>query len=62
MEYDFFLEHLADHLPGSLQYYPTFIDWLKTEANLDDYADHLVMNMPSPRLNYYSYSDVDDIT
>jgi len=62
MEYDYFLEHLADNLPENLKQYTSFADWLRTEANLDEYADHLVMTMPSPRLDYYSYPDVDDIT
>lgn len=63
MEYDTFLSLIADYLPYELYYNTYFKEYLKNHdlITLDEFADHLVMTLPSPRIDWYSSSSVDYI-
>jgi hypothetical protein len=56
MEYDYFLELISDFMPWNIYYYDAFREFIanKTLVTLDEYADHLVMTLPSPRVSWYS--------
>eukprot|EP00347_Sterkiella_histriomuscorum_P021563 403333540 len=63
MHYDYFLPLLADYLPQELVNYPYFKVFLKNQSlvTLDEYADHLVMTLPSPRYSWYNSDNIDSI-
>lgn len=61
MEYDYFLQLLANYLPIDKYFNKDFQEWLRTQVDLDHYADLLVFTLPSPRIDWYSYSNIDDI-
>ena len=58
MEYDPFLDTIADNLNWLLYYYPDFVAFLKDPSlvSLNEFADHLVMTLPSPRIDWYQKS------
>jgi hypothetical protein len=55
MEYDTFLGTLADNITWADYNYDDFKSFMRNESlvTLDEYADHLVMTLPSPRINWY---------
>ena len=48
MEFDYFLQLVADNLPRDLYFYSYFSDYLKDTnlVKLDEFSDHLVMTLP----------------
>jgi hypothetical protein len=62
MEYQYFLPIISNNLPKELYIYPDFIKFIQNESlvTLDEFADLLVMTMPSPRMNWYAHSNFDD--
>ncbi len=62
MDYDYFLDILADNLPKDIQN-EHFTAFLKNKVliSLDYYADYLAMTLPSPREEWYSYSSYEEM-
>ena len=62
MEYDYFMQLLSNYLPWELFYYDDFRTYLTSDMiSMDEFADLLVMTLPKPRNEWYSYSDYDKI-
>lgn len=63
MEYDQYLLLLSDYLPMPLSLNGNFTDFLRNEklVNLQSYADHVVMALPSPRYEWYLSDNFDVI-
>lgn len=63
MEYDFFLPLLANYLPWDIYYNENFKEFLTNPdfVKLDEFADHLVLTLPSPRYEWYSSDSIDNI-
>jgi ABC-type antimicrobial peptide transport system permease subunit len=61
MEYSQFLSLISDYLPGFLSSNEGFKSYLRQNPKmLFDYADNLVMTLPSPRTRYYESVNFDD--
>ncbi len=63
MEYDYFIQLIANYLPMDKYFNEDFEDWMRNSGhvNLDHYADYIAMTMPAPRIDWYTYSNIDDI-
>ncbi|CDW85019.1 family protein [Stylonychia lemnae] len=62
MEYSEFMNQIIQRLPNEILRHQDLRDYIDKQENvrLDHYADHLVMTMPYPRINWYSNSNYDD--
>jgi hypothetical protein len=60
MEYDRFLELLANYLPNTLNDNEDFRQYLLRDHLLDGFADQFILQLPNPRSNYYlrNFNDV----
>jgi len=61
MEYEHYLSLVSRYLPPSYSQYPQFAQYLRSNPTLlFEYADNLVMTLPSPRTKYYEAVNFDD--
>jgi hypothetical protein len=61
MEYSEFLPLISDYLPNFLLNNEGFKSFLRENPDMIfDYADILVMTLPSPRTRYYESTNFDD--
>jgi len=64
MEMGPFLQSLSDFLPYPELYDNLYFKKFINDQNLvkaSEFADHLVMALPSPRIDWYSSSDFDEV-
>lgn len=57
MEYEHFLTHIEQYLPNEFKKFPQFLKYIKSNPDLKQYADFMIMTLPTPRIDFYKSSD-----